>query len=145
MYKMFSSVTSISSPANAVIKHLVQLSRKSALREKEQLFVVEGFREINRAFQSGFAIHQLFFCEDLLDDSIEHLSADQYFEVNRKVYEKIAYRQKSQGLVATLRMKTNQLEDLEFSRPNPLILVVESPEKPGKYRRTFKDCSCGRS
>ena len=134
---MFSSVTSISSPANAKFKHLVQLSRKSALREKEQLFVVEGFREINRAYQSGFAIHQLFFCEDLLDDSIEHLSADQYYEVNRKVYEKIAYRQKSQGLIATLEMKTNQLKDLEFSRPDPLILVVESPEKPGNISVRF--------
>ena len=128
---MFSSVTSISSPANAVIKHLVQLSRKSALRNKEQLFVVEGFREIDRAYQSGFSIHQLFYCEDLVDHSIEHLSADQYFEINRKVYEKIAYRQKSQGLIATLKMKTNRLEDLQFADQDPLVLVVESPEKPG--------------
>jgi len=125
------SAHQISSSTNEKIKHLSQLSRKAALRNKEQLFVVEGFREINRAYQSGFDIYQLFYCKGLLDHSIKHLAADQYYEVNRKVYEKIAYRQKSQGLIATLKMKSNRLDELQLSHQNPLVLVLESPEKPG--------------
>lgn len=128
---MATSALQISSTANEKIKHLVQLSRKSALREKERLFVVEGYREINRAYQCGFEVHQLFYCPEFLKDSISEIRSEQLFEVSAKVYEKIAYRQKAEGIVATLRMNSNRLEDISFSRSNPLVLVIESPEKPG--------------
>lgn len=128
---MASPALQISSVANEKVKHLVQLSRKSALREKEQLFVVEGYREINRAYQCGFEVHQLFYCPEFLKDSISEIQSEQLFEVSAKVYEKIAYRQKSEGLVATLKMRSNRLEDISFSQTKPLVLVIESPEKPG--------------
>ena len=138
---MATSALQISSSSNEKIKHLIQLSRKAALRKEEQLFVVEGFREIDRAFRSGFSIHQLFYCKDLLEESISHLQANEHYEVSSKVYEKIAYRQKAQGLVATVKMKSNRLEDLHFSRQNPLVLIVESPEKPGNIGALLRTAS----
>ena len=138
---MASQVLQISSVVNEKIKHLIQLSRKSALREKEQLFVVEGYREVNRAYQCGFAAHQLFYCPEILNESIHKIQADQVYEVSAKVYEKIAYRQKSEGVVATLKMRSNRLEDISFSGSNPLILVIESPEKPGNIGALLRTAS----
>ena len=49
----------ITSPTNPTIKELVRLKdRKSERSEKE--FLVEGFREIDRAIQSGFDILEHF-------------------------------------------------------------------------------------
>ncbi|MDP4207104.1 MAG: RNA methyltransferase, partial [Bacteroidota bacterium] len=50
--------------------------------------------------------------------------------VSRDVYEKIAYRENSGGIVALARPRQHQLEDIPLSNV-PLLLVLESVEKPG--------------
>ena len=52
------------------------------------------------------------------------------FEVSRNVYEKIAYRGGTEGIIAEIKYKDRKLEDIEL-RENPLVIVLESVEKPG--------------
>ena len=54
----------------------------------------------------------------------------QEFEVSNKVYEKIAYRSSTEGLIATVKAKTHTLEQLDLPE-NPLVVILESVEKPG--------------
>ena len=52
------------------------------------------------------------------------------FQVSSSVYEKIAYRTGTEGIIAEVRTKALKLEDLKLG-DNPLIVVLESVEKPG--------------
>ena len=62
-------------------------------------------------------------------DTFKHLNA-QFIEISRDVYEKLAYRDSTEGLLAVAKTKSMKLANLKLSE-NPLILVAEAPEKPG--------------
>ena len=47
------------------------------------------------------------------------------------MYQKIAYRETTEGVLALVKSKSHLLSDLKFSNKKPLILVAEAPEKPG--------------
>ncbi len=51
-------------------------------------------------------------------------------EVSRAVYEKVAYREGTEGVIAEVYAKERRLEDLQLSE-KPLVVVLESVEKPG--------------
>ena len=51
-------------------------------------------------------------------------------EVTPELYGKIAYRGGTEGIIAEVRVRELRLEDLPL-RPEPLIVVLESVEKPG--------------
>lgn len=51
-------------------------------------------------------------------------------EVSRAVYEKVAYREGTEGIIAEVYAKERRLEDLQLSE-KPLVVVLESVEKPG--------------
>ena len=51
-------------------------------------------------------------------------------EVTPELYGKIAYRGGTEGIVAEVRVRDLMLEDLQLG-PDPLIVVLESVEKPG--------------
>ena len=58
------------------------------------------------------------------------LQGTKTFEVSKAVYEKIAYRGSTEGVIAEVRARKLGLEDLQLT-DNPLIVVLESVEKPG--------------
>lgn len=118
----------ITSTANAKVKHLVALSEKSSLRKSEGVFVLEGAREVERALGAGYEVVSLFVCPEILLGVIKGRAVD--FEVSRAVYEKIAYRGSTEGVVAVVREKKLTLQDLKLGA-EPLIVVLESVEKPG--------------
>ena len=126
-------ITSIQNPK---IKKLVSLQQKSAERRKEQLFVVEGQRELSHCIEAGFQIDTIFYCPALFSEgtTIESLlpnSANtRCFEVTPQVYGKIAYRGTTEGIVAEIKEKYHSLASLKL-KENPLIIVLESVEKPG--------------
>lgn len=123
--------TTITSLQNPKIKRLLQLQQKSSERRKSGLFVVEGQRELEHCMEVGFEIDTVFYCQGIKRDSlrIENSKATM-FEVSSTVYEKIAYRGGTEGVVALVKTKTMRLDDLKVNK-NPLIVVLESVEKPG--------------
>jgi TrmH family RNA methyltransferase len=118
----------ITSLQNSKIKNVVLLSEKSRERNKQMLFPVEGKREINMAVSEGYEIDSLFVCPEFGEGS--DFRAKNIYEVNRKVFEKIAYRESSDGFLALIKMKSNSLYNVAISG-NPFIIVLESVEKPG--------------
>jgi len=124
----------ISSPQNTYIKQLVQLKDKSRERKKTGLFLIEGVREISLAQKGGYELETVLFYPDLLSiEQLNDLTTQQIntIEISKEVYQKLAYRDTTEGVLAVSTAKNNQLIDLIFDTKNPLILVAEAPEKPG--------------
>ncbi|MDB4297122.1 RNA methyltransferase [Flavobacteriaceae bacterium] len=123
----------INSVQNSLIKSLVVLREKSRARKQSETFILEGRRELGLAIAGGYQVKQLFYYQDLLpfDFEITSFKADEYISVSKDVYEKVAYRTTTEGVFAVVNTKKLDLNSLEFSREQPLILVAEAPEKPG--------------
>ena len=144
---MHKHITSIQNP---VIKRLFQLQEKSRARKKEGMFIVEGVREIQLAIKGGFKIEEIYFCPDLFPEtSLEQItnSLDYFPEIvniSTGVYEKIAYRGSTEGLLAVVRNKNLELNDLELQEGNFLILVAEAPEKPGNIGALLRTADAAR-
>jgi len=117
---------------NIKIKDIMRLSRSNERKEKE-LTVIEGYREISMAFNAGFQIMEIYYSTEVnlhpqafsIIDNIPNK-----FEVSRKVFEKIAYREHSDGLIAIAKPKYLSLDNLKLS-DDPIILILEAVEKPG--------------
>ncbi|MBQ0073947.1 MAG: RNA methyltransferase [Prevotella sp.] len=126
----------ISSLQNSRVKHLVLLQQKSSLRREEGCFVVEGQREVMHCLKSGYEIFEMYVLDESLaldaicQQSLSIGTSPQVFVVTPKVYEKIAYRGGTEGVVAVVKAKLKGLSDLTL-RENPLVVVLESVEKPG--------------
>ncbi len=105
------------------------LQQKSSERRKTGLFVVEGQQELSHCLHAGYKIDTVFFCSALVPDFHAPASV-RCFEVSRNVYEKIAYRGSTEGIIAEVRTKNMCLHDLSLGK-NPLIVVLERVEKPG--------------
>jgi len=126
----------ITSVANQKIKDVVKL-RDSLSRRKSNLFIIEGYREISLALTAGIAIKELYVCKDFLkgrkEEGIITLSGKRnssIYEVSRKVYEKIAYGNRREGLIAVAQQPKYKLADIQLT-VNPFLVVTERIEKPG--------------
>jgi TrmH family RNA methyltransferase len=124
----------ISSLQNPFVKELVLLKEKSRHRRKKGVFLLEGVREIQLAIKGGYVIEQLLVCKDICTlealEKIQNIS-DQILEVSTEVYKKIAYRESTEGSIAVVQSKMHTLNNIVFKRKAPLLLIAESPEKPG--------------
>lgn len=118
----------ITSKSNPKIKNVVKLQKSSERREQNRI-IIEGRREIERAVACGFVVDTLFICNELLRESV-CINANVIEEVSLEVFEKIAYREGSDGLLAVAIPKYSELKDFR-PKKNPLIIVLETVEKPG--------------
>ena len=124
----------ISSLQNPVVKRILQLQEKARARKKENAFVVEGIREIELAIKGGFKLKELFFTAELFPaEKVENFIPfpAEATQLSPEVYEKIAYRGSTEGVIAIFDTKELSLENIQLSNENPLILIAEAPEKPG--------------
>ncbi len=119
----------ISSLQNPFIKQVLQLQEKSRTRKKENLFVVEGKRELALALQNHFVLQTLLFVPEIFSLPNE-IIAKEVIEITFDVFEKIAYRGSTEGVIGIFQQKSLLLEEVKLPE-NPLILLMESIEKPG--------------
>lgn len=120
----------ITSTQNPRIKHLLLLQQKSAQRKADGLFVVEGRREVEHCLSAGFTLRTAFVCDEIADASLFLPQGVEVVPVSRNVYERIAYRGGTEGVVAVVEVRNMSLRDLTLSA-SPLVVVLESVEKPG--------------
>ena len=128
------SYKSITSPQNDFIKQIATLKEKSRNRKKSETFLVEGVRELEIALSCNYEVEHLLFYADLFDqEELNRFKVDDYkiIEISKEVYQKIAYRETTEGVLAVLKTKSHHLDSLKFNTKNPLVLVAEAPEKPG--------------
>ncbi len=129
----------VTSAQNPKIKEALMLTEKSKFRREKGLFIVEGRRELEHCINAGFNVHTLFTCPNLTEDSnaqdlfnrIEEINPNcKNIEIPPHLYEKIAYRGGTEGILAEVEYKGRSLSQLELTK-SPLIVVLESVEKPG--------------
>jgi TrmH family RNA methyltransferase len=127
-------IKTITSPQNPLVKQLSLLKEKSRERKKSGLFLIEGKRELSLAIKGGYKINTLLFFPDLFSES-EAKAMSQYgieiIEISKEVFQKLAHRDTTEGVIAVVNTKNHKLETLKLKAKNPLILVAEAPEKPG--------------
>jgi RNA methyltransferase, TrmH family len=125
----------IGSVTNQKIKEACKL-RHSKERIKQKRFIFEGEREIFRALESEIELVELFVCPGFASRASQKIIAAAKVkdidiqQVNTKVYEKLAYGNRRDGLVAVAVTPERTLADINLSR-NPLLVIIERVEKPG--------------
>ena len=126
----------ITSVQNARIKHVVALQQKSSLRREEGLFVVEGQREIEHCIEGGYEVVEVFKRSQEIGIRSQESGVRREVEyiVTPQVYEKMAYRGSTEGIIAVVKSKGHSISSVNCKLStvnNPLVIVLESVEKPG--------------
>ena len=153
----------ITSTQNPRIKRLLALQEKSSERRRSGLFVVEGRRELEHCLAAGYEVETVFVrplsnsprggenplsSQNILENiGLSALpptggaGSGALFYVSPHVYERIAYRGSTEGVVAIVRAKQRTLEDLSIGLAalpptggegsGALFVILESVEKPG--------------
>jgi len=136
----------ITSPQNPFIKELIQLQDKAKVRRQTGTFIIEGQREIELARKGGYEIETVLFVPDMLSErQLSQLAGGkaERIEISKEVYQKLAYRDTTEGIVAVAKTKSLNLTDLKPGK-NPLILVAEATEKPGNLGALLRTADAAR-
>lgn len=132
----------ITSSQNPFIKSLVQLQEKAKARKQSGTFLIEGMREIELAVKGGYEIETILFLPELATpqqiNKVANTISD-LIEISKEVYQKLAYRDTTEGILAVAKIKSLQLSDLKLPE-NPLIVVLEALEKPGNIGAVLRTC-----
>ena len=124
----------ITSTQNPLVKQILVLKEKSRERRKLGLFVIEGKRELQLAIRSNYQVNTVLFYEDLISEVMINelvLAETECIKISKEIFQKLAHRDTTEGIIAIAVSKLNAIEGLKFRKKNPLILVAEAPEKPG--------------
>jgi TrmH family RNA methyltransferase len=140
MGKDMKDILSLTSIHNPKVKQALDL-RSRQERDRSQLFLIEGYREILRATNANWNFHCLFICEELFLGTNESALIKRLVDKNvqvikcsEKVFHKISYRDRPDGLLAIAPQRRLKISDLSLQHPThqwPLFVVAESIEKPG--------------
>jgi len=132
----------ITSIQNPFIKSLVLLQEKAKARKQSGTFLIEGKREIELAIKGNYQLETILFLPELItENEINKLvkSKVELIEITKEVYQKLAYRDTTEGILAIAKTKTLSLNDLKLP-DNALVLVMESIEKPGNIGAMLRTC-----
>lgn len=135
----------ITSAQNPFIKSLVLLQEKAKARKQSGTFLIEGIREIELAIKGNYEIETILICFEVIEKSFNPSIFKSFnsIEISKEVYQKLAYRDTTEGIIAVAKTKSHQLLDLQLPE-NPLILVMESIEKPGNIGAMLRTCDAAK-
>jgi TrmH family RNA methyltransferase len=130
----------ITSLQNPKVKKAVKLADRKA-RNETGLFLIEGYRELKRASDSGVLIQTLFICPTFFLGSNEQALINQIraagaevIVCSEQVFQKLSYRDRPDGLVAIAVQMQRSLKDLALVlalKKEPFLIIAEAIEKPG--------------
>ncbi len=127
------AITSLQNPR---VKEAVRL-RDRRHRELDGRTLVDGARELLRAIDAGLALDEVFVCPALCEspDCRQLLgrlgrTGARVLEVSAPVLQKLAYGERTEGVVGIARVRARRLQDLDLPA-DPLVAVLEGVEKPG--------------
>ena len=110
--------------------------RERRAREAAGLTVVDGARELARALAGGARVVEVFADEDRLSAEghdavgLARAAGAAIVPVGGPVIDRLAYGDRSEGLVATVAIPNLSLAALHLPA-DPLVVVLEAVEKPG--------------
>ena len=126
----------IESFQNPKIKNLIRLTTDNRFRKKQKVFIIEGQQENERALKFNFKAIEFFICEEIFNS---YLPKEKINLVSKEIYEKIAYRGTSEGIIGIYEEKENSLQDYQPSE-NASIIILEGIEKPGNLGAILRSC-----
>ncbi len=133
----------ITSAQNPYIKSLILLQEKAKARKQSGTFLIEGMREIELAIKGNYEIETFLFLPELVSNNQITKLTNNPIEISKEVYQKLAYRDTTEGILAVAKTKSLQLSDLKLPK-NPLILVMEAIEKPGNIGAVLRTCDAAK-
>ena len=125
----------ISSPKNPRVRAAADLRERRA-RDASGLTLVDGVRELGRALDGGMRVVEVFADETALTSDAAvvvvraRAAGATVIPVTGVVLDRLAYGDRSEGLVATIAVPDLSLEALALPG-DPLVVVLERVEKPG--------------
>jgi TrmH family RNA methyltransferase len=126
----------IESFQNDKIKNITKLLTDNRFRKKSKVFVVEGQQENERAQKFDFEPIEFFICENIFKGE---MPSGRIYYVSDKVYEKIAYRGSSEGIIGIYNIKESELSSFN-PKKNATLIIVEGIEKPGNLGAILRSC-----
>ncbi|MCK0190234.1 RNA methyltransferase [Arenibacter sp. F20364] len=132
-----SYIKEINSIHNPLVKSTISLKEKSRERKKNGLFVIEGVKELELAIKGQYTLKTILFYPELIssDTTLELIKGispvPEIIAISKDIFQKLAHRDTTEGLLAIASTKEHALESLKFKNNSPLVLVAEAPEKPG--------------
>ncbi|MDR0546678.1 MAG: RNA methyltransferase [Dysgonamonadaceae bacterium] len=138
----------ITSLQNNRIKNIQKLGTKARERKSQALFLIEGAREISLAIAGKYEFDSVYLCPELFaatgyPEVLQSFPQNLIYEVSEAVFQKIAYREGSDGILALAKPKPHTLSDLQLPE-NPLIIVLEAVEKPGNLGAILRTADAAR-
>jgi len=130
----------ITSLQNKLIKEVLEL-REASQRRAQGLTIIDGVREIKRAVEAGVVIARIFYVKGSQEALLKQLASRRIetIEVSDRVMEKLVYGERHEGIIAIAQTSKLALKDLKLSK-EPLIVVLESLEKPGNLGAILRTC-----
>jgi TrmH family RNA methyltransferase len=129
----------IESPSNPRVRAAAAL-RERGDRESSGRTLVDGARESRRALEAGAHVVTAFTCLDLLGGvdgpaavELARARGAEVIELSPRAFEKLAYGDRTDGIVLVVDAPPTGLASLEIGRLGhpPLVVVTEGLEKPG--------------
>ena len=138
----------ITSAQNPFIKSLVLLQEKAKARKQSGQFLIEGIREIELAIKGNYQLETLLFVSEVISETevrklMGKISSPDLIEISKEVYQKLAYRDTTEGIIAVAKTKSHSLTELQLPE-NPLLLIMESIEKPGNIGAMLRTCDAAK-
>ena len=120
----------ISSTSNPQIKRLIQLQKKSKVRDEENVFVVEGLRMF--AEVPGERIEKVYISESLYNRKKLDLNLQDFpLEIlSDNVFSHVSDTKTPQGILCVVKRKKYDLEAL-LKVENPHFMVLDNLQDPG--------------
>lgn len=124
----------IKSFQNSKIKRANKLANKRQ-REKDQLFLIDYARDLERALDNNYDVEYAFYCAELSteDDNVllDRIDDNLIYHVNVAMMGKVSYRQNPSGLVAIMQQKPKLTVQMVQDIDTSTILALVDLRKPG--------------
>ncbi len=125
---------------NPHIREVLDLKERKE-RDRQGLFIIEGYRELFRAHLGKVQLKSLYICKEFFLKENEEMLIQEFatkgvvvYLCSPYVFEKISYRDRPDGLIGiALQMHKGipELEQLLEKKKNHFLLIAEGIEKPG--------------
>lgn len=128
----------ITSTGNAQVKELLQLQKKSKVRNERNIFLVEGIKMFLEAPRNS--IEKVFISETLFNRKKQELNLDglKVEILSDKVFSHVSDTKTPQGILCIMRQKKTKLEEIFAQKPEHLMILdnLQDPGNLGTIVRT---------
>ena len=120
----------ITSTGNAQVKELLQLQKKSKVRNERNIFLVEGIKMFLEAPRNR--IEKVFISETLFNRKKQELNLDglKVEILSDKVFSHVSDTKTPQGILCVMRQKNTKLEEIFAQKPEHLM-ILDNLQDPG--------------